>query len=123
LLESASYRKPSFRELRKRIGIAGGKITDGNAVIDKHGKVSQLTLLKGLDPSIDQAVIATVKQWRFTPATKAAYPLPRTGIPLPLRTRLTIPSRTLMIRAFGNILSMAPACVSLSITDLGVRSK
>jgi hypothetical protein len=49
---------PAFRELRKRIGIAGGKITDGNAVIDKHGKVSQLTLLKGLDPSIDQAVIA-----------------------------------------------------------------
>jgi protein TonB len=54
-------------------GTKGDIILD--AVIDEHGKVAALTLLKGLDPSIDQAVIATVKQWLFTPATKGGVPV------------------------------------------------
>ncbi len=54
-------------------GTKGDIVLD--AVIDEHGKVAELTLLKGLDPSIDQAVIATVKQWLFTPATKGGVPV------------------------------------------------
>ena len=54
-------------------GTKGDVILD--AVIDEHGKVAELTLLKGLDPSIDQVVIATVKQWLFTPATKGGVPV------------------------------------------------
>ena len=46
-----------------------------DAVIDEHGRVTQLTLLKGLAPAIDQAVIATVRQWLFTPATKDGVPV------------------------------------------------
>ena len=46
-----------------------------NAVIDEHGKISELTLLKGLAPAVDEAVIATVKEWSFTPATKDGIPV------------------------------------------------
>jgi protein TonB len=54
-------------------GTKGDIVLD--AVIDAQGKVTELTLLKGLAPSIDQAVIATVKQWLFTPATKGGVPV------------------------------------------------
>jgi periplasmic protein TonB len=54
-------------------GTKGDVVLD--AVIDEHGRVAQLTLLKGLEPSIDQAVIATVRQWLFTPATKDGVPV------------------------------------------------
>ena len=54
-------------------GTKGDIVLD--AVIDEHGRIAQLTLLKGLAPSIDQAVIATVKQWLFTPATKDGVPV------------------------------------------------
>jgi periplasmic protein TonB len=47
-----------------------------NAVIDANGNISQLTLLKGLDPAIDNLVIATVKQWSYTPALKDGVPVP-----------------------------------------------
>ena len=46
-----------------------------NAVIDEHGKITDLTLLKGLGPPIDDAVIATVKQWSWKPATKKGVPI------------------------------------------------
>jgi periplasmic protein TonB len=54
-------------------GTRGDVILD--AVIDEHGRITGLTLLKGLDPSVDQAVIATVRQWLFTPATKDGVPV------------------------------------------------
>jgi protein TonB len=47
-----------------------------NAVIDEHGKISDLTLLQGLGPAIDDIVIATVRQWDYTPATKNGVPIP-----------------------------------------------
>jgi protein TonB len=46
-----------------------------NAVIDARGHIAELTLLKGLAPSIDQAVMATVKDWTFTPATRNGVPV------------------------------------------------
>jgi periplasmic protein TonB len=72
LLAQFPYPHPDLSALAH--GTKGDVILD--AVIDEHGKITQLTLLKGLDPSIDQAVIATVKQWLFTPATKDGVPVP-----------------------------------------------
>lgn len=54
-------------------GTKGDIVLD--AVIDEHGRIATLTLLKGLDPTIDQTVIATVRQWLFTPATKDGVPV------------------------------------------------
>jgi periplasmic protein TonB len=71
LLQHFPYPHPDLSALAH--GTKGDVILD--AVIDEHGKITQLTLLKGLEPSIDQDVIATVKQWLFTPATKDGVPV------------------------------------------------
>jgi protein TonB len=46
------------------------------AVVDPDGKISELTLLQGLGPAIDDVVIATVKQWSYIPATRHGVPVP-----------------------------------------------
>jgi protein TonB len=46
-----------------------------NAVIDEHGKIAELTLLKGLGSPVDETVIATVQQWTYTPAMKNGVPV------------------------------------------------
>jgi protein TonB len=54
-------------------GTKGDVILD--AVIDADGKISQLTLLKGLGAPVDETVIATVQQWRYTPAMRKGVPV------------------------------------------------
>jgi protein TonB len=54
-------------------GTKGDVILD--AVIDEHGNISQLTLLKGLGSPVDDTVIAAVKQWQYTPAKKNGVPV------------------------------------------------
>ncbi|MGB9417766.1 MAG: energy transducer TonB [Acidobacteriaceae bacterium] len=71
MLQHFPYPHPDLSALAH--GTRGDVILD--AVIDEHGKITGLTLLKGLDPSVDQAVIATVRQWLFTPATKDGVPV------------------------------------------------
>jgi protein TonB len=46
-----------------------------NAVIDEHGNISELTLLKGLGSPVDEMVIATVQQWHYTPAMRKGVPV------------------------------------------------
>jgi protein TonB len=45
------------------------------ALIDDQGKISDLTLLAGIAPTINHDVIQTVRQWTFTPATKDGMPI------------------------------------------------
>jgi periplasmic protein TonB len=71
LLQHFPYPHPDLSTLAH--GTRGDVVLD--AVIDEHGRISELKLLKGLDPSIDQAVIATVRAWLFTPATKDGVPV------------------------------------------------
>ncbi len=66
------YPKPDLSALPH--GTTGDVILD--AVVDEHGNISHLTLVKGLSPAIDNLVIATVKQWSYTPATKNGIPVP-----------------------------------------------
>ena len=71
MLQHFPYPHPDLSALAH--GTRGDVILD--AVIDEHGRITGLTLLKGLDPSVDQAVIATVRQWLFTPATRDGVPV------------------------------------------------
>src|SRR5665213_1061305 len=66
------YPKPSLSSLPH--GTSSDVILD--AVIDEHGKISDLKLMKGLGQPIDDIVIATVKQWSFAPATRNGVPIP-----------------------------------------------
>jgi protein TonB len=66
------YPKPDLSSMQH--GAEGDVILD--AVVDEQGKISQLKLLKGLGPAIDQFVIATVQQWNYTPAKRNGIPIP-----------------------------------------------
>jgi protein TonB len=65
------YPKPDLSTLPH--GTHGNVIL--NAVIDEQGNIKQLTLVKGLDPKVDQSVIATVQQWHYTPAMRHGVPV------------------------------------------------
>ncbi len=60
------YPKPDLSSLPH--GTRGDVIL--NAVIGADGKITALTLLKGLGSPVDEAVIATVETWKYTPAMK-----------------------------------------------------
>lgn len=61
-----------------KVSVPRGTVGDVilNAVIDEHGKIASLTLIKGLGQSIDETVEATVRQWSFSPATRNGVAIP-----------------------------------------------
>jgi protein TonB len=72
LLTYFPHPKPDLSSLAR--GTQGDVIL--NAVIDEHGKISELTLLKGLGKPVDDQVIAAVRQWTYSPAKKNGLPVP-----------------------------------------------
>ena len=73
LMVTFPHPKPDLSALPH--GTAGDIILD--AVIDEHGKITNLTLLHGLNSAVDNQVIATVlQQWTYTPATRNGVPVP-----------------------------------------------
>ena len=68
---------PGRRFLINPKGVHFERITaSGLLMIDEHGKISELKLLQGLGPAIDDEVIQTVNQWVYTPAMKDGVPVP-----------------------------------------------
>jgi len=45
------------------------------AVITRSGDVCAARVLRGLDPAVDAAAMAAVRQWKFTPAKKRGAPV------------------------------------------------
>lgn len=45
------------------------------AVIDEEGKIAKLTLMEGLNPSINDEVLAKVQTWTFKPAERNGTPV------------------------------------------------
>lgn len=54
-------------------GTKGDVILD--IVIDTSGKIADIKMASGLGHGVDEAVIATVQQWTFQPATKDGHPV------------------------------------------------
>ena len=71
LVKSFPTPKPDLSRLPR--GTAGDVVVD--IVIDEQGRVSSLTRMKGLGYGIDEAVLETVRQWVFQPATKDGKPV------------------------------------------------
>jgi periplasmic protein TonB len=46
------------------------------AVVGSDGKMADVWVVRKLGLGLDQKAIATVRQWRFEPATKAGQPVP-----------------------------------------------
>jgi protein TonB len=71
LLNYSPFPAPDLSSLPH--GTGGDVILD--AVIDEHGNISELTLLKGLGSPVDDSVIATARQWRYVPAMRNGVPV------------------------------------------------
>jgi periplasmic protein TonB len=65
------YPAPDLSTMRP--GTEGDVVLD--ALIDEQGKISNLTLVAGIDSAIDHDVIQTVRVWTFTPATQDGLPI------------------------------------------------
>jgi protein TonB len=55
-------------------GLQGDVIVE--VTIDERGTVIDQKLLQGLGHGIDERVIAAVRDWRFSPATRNGVPVP-----------------------------------------------
>lgn len=66
------YPKPDLSALPH--GTVGDVVLE--AVIDERGKIASLKVVRGLGQGIDETVVATVKQWAFSPATRNGVPIP-----------------------------------------------
>lgn len=65
------YPQPDLSKLPK--GTSGDVILD--AVIDANGKITKLTMIRGLGYGIDETVLTTVQQWTFKPANRNGTPV------------------------------------------------
>jgi periplasmic protein TonB len=54
-------------------GAKGDVVLD--ITIDEQGKISDLKLVKGMEQNVDAFVIAAVRQWTFTPASRDGQPV------------------------------------------------
>ena len=46
------------------------------AIVDHTGAVTDIRILKPLEPSLDEAAIKAAAQWRFRPGTRNGEPVP-----------------------------------------------
>lgn len=65
--------QPVYPEQARLARVQGVVIVE--AVIDEHGDVSNVRVLKGLPLGLDGAAVAAVKQWKFAPATLQGKPV------------------------------------------------
>jgi periplasmic protein TonB len=60
--------QPRYSEKARQVGIQGAVIVE--AIIDEHGNVTNVRVLKGLPMGLEQAAVEAIQQWRFKPATQ-----------------------------------------------------
>lgn len=78
--------KPSYTEAALRAKIAGS--VELEAVIGVDGIPAGITVVRSLDPGLDDNAVAALREWRFKPATKAGVPVPvRVTIEMTFTTR------------------------------------
>lgn len=65
--------EPVIPEEARKARVAGIVIVE--VVIDKHGRVSEAKVMKGLPFGLDQAALDAVKQWTFEPGTLDGQPV------------------------------------------------
>jgi len=65
--------QPTYTDEARHAGTQGVVIVE--AVIDEHGDVSQVRVLKGLPNGLDTAAADAVKQWKFAPAKLHGKPV------------------------------------------------
>jgi len=74
-----SSAEPTLGDSNENIKGRGKTVDAGSAtlsiVVDKDGSVRKVKVLRGLKPDLDAKAVASVKQWKFDPATKKGIPV------------------------------------------------
>ena len=65
--------KPDYTRAAQMAGLEGDVVLE--AVIDERGRVTDLQVLRGLDPGLDQAAVDAVRRWRFKPSLRNGKPV------------------------------------------------
>ncbi len=66
--------QPKYSEEARKARVQGAVILQ--AVIDALGQVTEVKVLKGLSMGLTESAIATVRDWKFKPATRNGEPVP-----------------------------------------------
>jgi protein TonB len=66
--------KPQYPEAARKARMQGVVILE--AIITKDGSVSDVRILRGINPLLDNAAMRAVQQWRYKPATFNGRPVP-----------------------------------------------
>ena len=81
-----THKAPSYTPEAMRAKIEGVVAVEGIVGID--GKLSELRVVKGLDPGLDANALVAARQWTFTPGILEGRPVPyRVGIELTFTLR------------------------------------
>lgn len=65
--------KPVYTEIARRSRVTGTVIVE--AIIDEHGDVKDVRVLKGLPMGLSEAAVEAIKAWKFKPATREGVPV------------------------------------------------
>jgi protein TonB len=65
--------QPRYTEMARKAHLEG--MVKVRAIIDEHGNVTDVQLLRGLPMGLDQSAMDAVRTWRFTPATLHGKPV------------------------------------------------
>jgi len=69
---------PQYPERARKLNIQGFVLLEAD--IDERGKLLTLRVRQGLERGLDDAALASVKRWRFQPATLAGRAVPSTRL-------------------------------------------
>lgn len=65
--------EPEYTELARRSRVTGVVVLE--AVIDKHGNVDRVKVIKGLPMGLSESAAAAVRRWKFKPGTMGGKPI------------------------------------------------
>jgi protein TonB len=69
---------PEYPERARKLNIQGSVLLEAD--IDEHGGLIALRVRQGLERGLDALALASVKRWRFQPATLAGHAVPSTRV-------------------------------------------
>jgi protein TonB len=64
---------PEYTEVARRARVAGVVVVE--AIIDKHGNVDRVKVVKGLPMGLSESAVNAVRRWKFRPGTQAGRPV------------------------------------------------